>query len=409
MRWVRIEGGDGAVSEIFLSWSTPDEALVDYIIGRLADVGIRVNEYRQGVAGGDEIRPWIVDSINRAQVVVAILSEQALTHSKWVQEELTLAAGRLNDSGNRLRQLVPIRVGAIPDDRIPLMLQADRLRFLNVAPKPSEAQLEMLINELTRALGREMPFVIPAAIFAMTRGEFRSFSDLGDGHDSVKIARLTALCQGAGMPPEDLWGQLGRRYGATADEFTPYADEADNARPIIDVAQGALRGVNEKRARTRQPPLLLKWYSRNDFDQPGLRDRWRAGHSVLIVDSLSALDPVIAGELEKVPRPRLEHRAAVIYLPPYTRHSGQLENIIRECLEGHSFLSDTFRDWQEGSEPPGLAFDLPTGTSLRRWLDQFLLTLETALEPDEGNVGRMQQDHAVRLIHRYSGMPGGSP
>jgi hypothetical protein len=217
-----------------------------------------------------------------------------------------------------------------------------------------------------------MPIVVPAAVFAMTADEFREFTDLGGGHDPVKIARLTALCEGAGMPPEDLWGQLSRRYGATASEFTPYADEADNALRLIDVTQGALRLVNEKRARTRQPPILLKWYSRHDFDQPGLRDRWRAGHSVLIVDSLSALDPVIAGELEKVPRPRLEHKAAVIYLPPYTRHSVQLEDMIRECLEGHSFLSDTFRDWQEESEPPGLAFDLPTGTSLRRWLGQFL-------------------------------------
>lgn len=406
---MRVGEGGGTVSEIFLSWSTPDVTLVDYIIGRLADVGIHVNEYRQGVTGGGEIRPWIVDSINRAKVVVAILSEQALQHSKWVQEELTLAAGRLNDPDNPLGQLIPVRVGAVPDRQIPVMLQPDRLRFLNVAPEPTESQLELLINELTWALGREMPFVIPAAIFAMTSDEFAKFSDPGDKHGALPRTRLTALCQGSGMPLADLWEQLGRRYGATAGEFTPYADQADNARRLVDVTQGALRVVNEKRARTQQRPLLLKWYSRGDFNQPGLRDRWRMGHSLLIVDSLSALDPAIAAELEKLPRPRLEQKAAVIYLPPYTRHSVQLENMIRACLEGHSFLSDVFRDWQDGNEPPGLAFDLPTGTSLRRWLDQFLLTLETALEPDVGNVSKMQGDQPARLLHRYSGMPGSRP
>lgn len=233
------------MSEIFLSWAAPDEALVDYIVGRLADVGIHVNEYRQGLAGGGEIRPWIVDSIKQARVVVVILSDQALQHSKWVQEELTLAAGRLNDQDNPLGQLIPVRVGAVPDSRIPAMLSLDRLRFLDIAPEPSESQLELLINELTRALGREMPFVIPSAIFAMTSDEFAKFSDPGDEHGALPRTLLTTLCQRSGMPLADLWEQLGRRYGAVADEFTPYADQADNARRLIDVTQGALRLVNE--------------------------------------------------------------------------------------------------------------------------------------------------------------------
>jgi TIR domain len=93
------------VDEIFLSWAAPDEALVDCIIGRLADVGIRVNEYRLGVPGGGEIRPWIVDSINRARAVITILFKQGPQHSEWVRKEVTLAAGKLNDSGNRLERL----------------------------------------------------------------------------------------------------------------------------------------------------------------------------------------------------------------------------------------------------------------------------------------------------------------
>src|SRR5262249_18004388 len=154
-----------------------------------------------------------------------------------------------NDSSNRLGRLVPVRVGDVPDNRIPVMLQPDRLRFIDVGHEPSEAQLELLINELARALGRDMPLVIPAAVSAIASDEFADFTELAGGHDRVKVARLTALCQAAGMPRDDLWGQLARRYGATAGEFTPYADEADNAHRLIDVTRGALRVVNEKRVR----------------------------------------------------------------------------------------------------------------------------------------------------------------
>ena len=121
-----------------------------------------------------------------------------------------------------------------------------------------------------------------------------------------------------------------------------------------------------------------------------IRDQWKQGHSVLIVDSVSAMEDAIAEEVQKLPRPDAAYKGAVVCLPPYTRHSAELEELIRQCLEGQVFLADTFRDWKR-SEHPGLAFDLPAETSLRRWLDQLLLALETALEPDQGNLDRMQQ------------------
>jgi hypothetical protein len=211
------------------------------------------------------------------------------------------------------------------------------------------------------------------------------------------------------MPsPPELWQQLRSRYGTTTEHFAPYgADQGGKTRGLINIAQGTLRAVNEKRSRTQQPPLYLKWYSREDFARDRMRDQWSKGHSVLIVDSLSALDPTIATALQSLPPPDSPQQAAVIYLPPYTCHNVELEELIRHCLEGHFFLTDTFRAWRDRNERLGLAFDLPTGTSLRRWLGQFLLSLETALEPDQDNVSRMQGDRAGRPIPILAGMPGG--
>jgi hypothetical protein len=396
------------VDEIFVSWGMPNKSIVDRIIGRLNDLGIPVNEYSRMLPAGGEIRPYIVESINKARLVLAIVSAQALDHSDWVRNELTLVGGRQNDPNNPLEWLVLVRVGHVPDERIPVMLQHNRLRFLDLDGELGEGHLEWLVRELRRALGKSAPFVVPAALFAMTRTEFDRFRNPHGSHDAEKRVRLTALCQRAGMSTHpDLWDQLRSRYGATAADFAPYgADQEGRARRLIDVVQDALRIVNERRRDTEDQPLYLRWYSREDFANDRMRDLWRQGHSVLVVDSVSALEPTIAMALQNLPQPNATHKAVVICLPPYTRHNVELEELIRQCLEGQFFLTDTFRAWRDQSERPGLAFDLPAETSLRRWLGQLLLALETALEPDQGNLGRMLQNHVARPLPAFRGMPG---
>ncbi len=205
----------------------------------------------------------------------------------------------------------------------------------------------------------------------------------------------------------DAGGADQSRYGTSVADFAPYGtDHEGNARRLIDVAQDALRTVNERRNRAQRRPLYLKWYSREAFADDKIRDQWRQGHSVLIVDSVSALDPTIAAALQNLPQPDTADKASVIFLPPYTYHNMELEELIQQCLEGQFFLKDTFRAWRTRTERPGLAFDLPTETSLRRWLSQLLLALETALEPNEDNVSKMLQDRISRPLPALPGMPG---
>ena len=70
---------------------------------------------------------------------------------------------------------------------------------------------------------------------------------------------------------------------------------------LVDVAQGALRTVNERRSRAQRQPLYLKWYSREDFASDRTRDKWIQGPSVLFVDSVSALETSTAMALQTLP------------------------------------------------------------------------------------------------------------
>jgi hypothetical protein len=92
------------------------------------------------------------------------------------------------------------------------------------------------------------------------------------------------------------------------------------------VAQEVLRDANLQRSTApSSKPLYLRWYSPAELADPAVRDRWAQDHSVLIVDAVSALHPAVATALQSLPQPLDLRKAAVICVPPYTRHTGDLE------------------------------------------------------------------------------------
>jgi TIR domain len=395
--------GQRRVNEIFISWAAPDRITVDKIIDRMDDAGLPVNEYSRKMRAGQDIRQWIVQSIEAARIVLAVVSAKSLReHADWIETEITLAVGRLDRADNKLGTLVLVRIGDIPDNLLPGQLQADRVRFFDLAPDPDEDQLEKLVNDLSGALGSSAPFVVPAAIYAMNGAEFE---ELRDSHlDHEKLDSLAALCRRLGMPDNPLlWEELGRRYGATSWDFAPYGD----GRRLIGVAQEVLRDANRQRSTALGgKPLYLRWYSRAELQAPAVRDRWAQDHSVLIVDAVSALHPGVAAALQNLPKPQDLGKAAVICLPPYTRHTGDLERLIEQSLKTSMALYDDFRAWRDKRERTGLAFDIPTETSLVRWFGQLLYALSTERSPAPDNVDRMTGRQAQPSAPSLSGMPG---
>jgi hypothetical protein len=375
------------VSGIFLSWASPDQLTAGLIYDRLRDTGLPVADYLHDMIAGEDISQWVSNQIEEARIVVACVSAEALTHSGWVDTEVQVAAARRVRVHNPLERLVVIRIGKLPGHWEPPMLKGKPLRYYDLAEVPDEPELERLVLDLRAALGLDAPYVIPAALYAMTAAEF---AELRKTATSDQVARLVALCGRLGMPgAPQLWDELARRHGATTEDFAPYAD----GRSLIQITQTVVRGVNERRRDNGRSPVYLRWYSRAELLDKRLRPRWKKGHTVLFVDSVSAMYPTVTAGLPPPPRSEDPGMAAVMYMPPYTRHTGDLEQLIEDSLEGQVYLPDVFQSWREENALAGLAFDIPTETSLRRWLDQLWLDLDAGQKkPVDDNRRRMSRE-----------------
>ncbi len=405
-------GGRRRVDDIFVSWASPDKPVVDRIVDQLLDAGLRIHEYSRGMRTGENIREWINEGIRDAKVVLAVVSAQTLTnHRQWLEYELTLAIARLDQKDNRLQTLALVRLGEVPGRLLPGQLEPSRVKFFDLKPGgdpgSEERLIEKLVADLSDALGDSAPLVIPAALFAMSSEEFTQFRTREK--DADKLSRLAALCRSVGMPPPPgLWDELGERYGHTSSDFAPYGD----GRRLIEVAQSVLRSVNRQRLEDGGKPLHLRWYSRaelaGDVGDPRtrrLRRKWEEGYSVLIVDAVSALHGDIAQSLETMPRADWIGDGVVICIPPYTRHTGMLEHLIAESLRTHVRLTDAADKWRN-TEVPGLAFDIPTEISLKRWLSQLLFRLDSKPKPFLPRV-RAMSNGEVHDSPVLPGMPGG--
>jgi len=385
--------------EIFFSWASPDQKTAGLILGRLRDTGLPVTEYSDDMLAGDHISHWVVDAIEKARIVVACVSAAALAHSAWVKTEVDQAAARLVRTDDPLERLVVIRIGQVPDGWQSALFKQNPVRYCDFPAVPGEADVERLVLDLQVALGLDAPYVIPAALYAMTAAEFATFRQTAT---PAEISGLVAVCRRLGMPDgPPLWDELAKRHGATSEDFAPYADGGS----LIQVTQAVVRGVNQRRRDTGKPPVYLRWYSRAEVLDPTVRPKWKNSHTVLFVDSVSAMSPAVTVGLPPPPQTKDPRKAAVIYVPPYTRHTGGLEELIRASLVGQTYLMDTFQSWCADNELTSLAFDIPTETSLRRWLDQLLLALDAEQrEPLPENVERVSPGPPLR-VPSLSGMP----
>jgi len=374
------------MSGIFFSWASPDRATADLILGRMRDAGLPVRDYSNDMLPGDVIPQWVVDAIEEARIVVACVSEAALAHSAWVKTEVDQAAARLVRTDNPLERLVVLRIGQVGDAWQSALLKSNSVSYVRLPEVPGEVELEQLVLDLRKALRLSAPYVIPAALCAMTATEF---AELRQSANPAQVAGLAALCRRVGMPPTpELWDELAKRHGATSEDFAPYADNMS----LIEMTQAVVRSVNRRRRDVGRPPVYLRWYSRAELLDKHLRPNWTNAHTVLFVDSVSALYPAVTAGLPPPSQLEDPKQAAVIYLPPYTRHTGDLEQLIEASLEGQMFLSDTFQFWRRENRLTALAFDIPTETSLRRWLDQLLLALDAKQQdPVEDNRRRMSK------------------
>jgi hypothetical protein len=106
--------------DVFVSYSRRDATTCERIVRDLHARGFRVWHDQAAIMGGERIRESIAEGLRGSACVVALLSSHSL-RSKWVLNELD--ATMLREIKERKTLLIPVLLGKLRDDQVPLDLQ----------------------------------------------------------------------------------------------------------------------------------------------------------------------------------------------------------------------------------------------------------------------------------------------
>jgi hypothetical protein len=360
------------MSGIFLSWGSPDRDRVLPFRDRLREVGLRVWEYSEDMPAGAHIHDDILKTINNVQMAIICFSD-ATAERDWIHTEAAWCYQTYKEGNRPLKNILPVWIGPHPADKLPPPLVGTDLRAFDLASGGNDA-VGKLLFDVFKQLGREAPRVVPAALLAMTRQQCAA---LFAGQPSNEI--LSQLCLAVGMEAQNLAGVLEPRYGPTPWDLSPFAPDER----LIDYVNATLTKANERRIASGQRPVWLRWMHDELFgpgsSQP-MRNLWAAGDSLLIVDSVSTFHPEVTAQLAKLPQPKFRTRSAVLWVPPYTRHTARLENALRATAATVGDMGDAFDDWENEPQRP-IAFDTGTSVAMRLWLYRAFLGIADGVEP----------------------------
>jgi hypothetical protein len=366
------------LSDIFVSWGSPDASIARPLIERLRDDGLRVWEYETSMTSGDDIPDRVRTEIQGALTVVVLVSPHTKDRA-WVLTELILAL----DSRDRgeVWHVIPVRLGGLAHEQLPETVRLRNLHSLGFEEAGGQEEaLARLVLDIQAGLGDRAPLIVPTALLAMTREEFRTVFP----PDSSRSELLERICCKVGMRGHPtLYEELEQRYGDRSEDFAPF-----DPYPLTELVQAAQRSANDKRTARGHAPVHLRWMSRDAFEDQGLRHLWQRHHSFLIVDSVSTFAPTISTHIQNLPHMTDGRNLAVMWVPPYTRHTVELESLIQASLQP-PFLADNFDAWRgRNIEYPYLTFDVATATTLKRWVAQTLDSFSSDERPHPGNVER---------------------
>jgi TIR domain len=388
------------MSDVFISWGSPDEKMVKYLCSRLQDMGVDFFDYNRDMDAGDAISSRVAAEIRKASIAVVCLSDMS-TRREWILTEVAL----LHEARERgtLKAILPVQVGALTPEQIPALIRSSDSNILDLSQE-GEVAAEKLLRAIRKNLGKKNPVALPIMLFAMTADQFDHISN-----NPELRAALLEVCQPLGMvDPEEgsdaLIKFLRQRYGNQPEDFSPFKPE----RPLIETVRGAIRQLNFRRSPHDGPPVFDRWINGDFFGEDQerrdeVRRLWLRNQSLLIIDSLSVWHPVISAQLKEISY-QLD-RMAVVWIPPYTQRIGELEAKIAQGIGAVTQIGDFFREWQERGQTYDLsildlpilwgAFDVSIETSLWHWLYRLCGTLEPRLNGEA--LADMNRSHSVPI------------
>jgi len=386
---------------IFLSWSAPDVTAVDELKRLLEGLGMPIWEYRDEMLVGQQIHATVLDAIQESIASIICFTDDT-ADKPWIQREIEWAFAVYGGDASRI---LPVWIGAHPQNRRPRLV--DELN-LSIGDITTAAQREQFVTAvLPSILSLPSPLIVPAALFAMDRTRSQALFEELLADEELLNPEFLSLCNVLGMPvppaqdPQEqkkaLLEQWSRRYGSTAEKFSPFADN----QTLIDVVQATVDDANVIRRKDHHRPIYLRWMHnelrgmKSPAEKTDARDRWREGRPLLIVDSISTLDTKIMATVNGLPDLKMrngtpEARSAILWIPPYTLHTNALEGLLRDSASLVDRIGDAFRDWEKQSEQQ-LTFDSPTSLSVRLWLHRTFVGLRDENPPLESRVSSVQE------------------
>lgn len=381
------------MASIFLSWGAPDREPVLRLRDRLTDLGLQVWEYSDDMQAGSQVHDKILDVINQVRMAIICFSDET-AERKWIETEASWCYQVFKNQTHPLKHILPVWVGPHPQNKIPAVLRDTQFAVSDLS-SGSEESLRRLVRDIFQRMGREAPRTVPAALFAMTLQQFQGLFQANPPQN------LANLCRALGMPI-DLLPFLASRFGDTPEDLAPFQPGLR----LVDSIQRTLREANRWRIRNKRRPVFLRWVTRGLVGpgaQDEVRDRWRSGESLLVVDSVSTFHPDLQASLMGMPD--LTPRTALLWVPPYTQHVAAQEQTLRSTAGVISRLGDAFRDWER--EPRrSIAFDTGTSASLRVWLHRTFDSISDQEEPDESLRESVQEEGSYSLRDYFTPVEG---
>jgi hypothetical protein len=376
-----------AVSEVFISWSTPDYEYAQRLFSDLRKLDVPFYEYSEDTPPGAPKSKQILDQIDKSTVAVIFLSNTTVDRP-WILTEIAWIFDRYQNG--KIRAILPVTSGAFDNNRLPHLLESADLTVYDLArPRESAEGLIGLVRAIQYQIVGGDPIILPAALFALTEAEFDALTAAWVG-DSQALARL---CRDFGMelPPEAL-RPLRQRYGPTREHFRPFAGQET----LVQVVEGAVALANKRRPPSKGP-VLVSWLHAELFHpnaqvRQSAREVWGAGSPLLIVDSLAAAHDQTLTQIRNLPPVRSTERIAVFWVPPFTRRTSALVETVRECLDQVYPLEDYFTHWQQPAEY-WRSFDAVTKISAMEWIMRMCQAV-VAPGPIQSNVNFMNMSYA---------------
>jgi hypothetical protein len=367
----------------------PDKRVVDSIVAGLQSLGLEVWTDWTTEQGSSLPQREIRAHVKNAALTLLCFSKEAVDR-RWFAKEHDICTTLL-EGKHRQRSFRQVRIGDVVPTDIPDDLRTEDVDFLKFDPKDS-ASMARLGAAVFDLLAKPHPLVITGLLAAVSAAEWAEVAPaLPPG--------VGELCTAFGIAAHD---ELAQRYGTNAEDFAPF-----DGHSITAVVDASLREGNRQRLAHGQPPLVLRWLDPTRFPDDGdLQTAWERGDSLLVVDAASTTHRRTAALLQSVPPHQEPHRCAVLWVPPYTRHTGQCAEFVKDAVKNGGQLAHHFRRWSQGDERDDRSsFDVTTPAGLQGWLYRAFLRAGTS-RPDAARLQALRGDRPARDLDQLLGGAG---